>query len=65
MMKYELWLEEDETQTFCPADKHGDSARALLSPNASLKLEIEAESYNAAMSEYYAHMGWGEYTVIQ
>jgi len=60
-MKHELWIEEDESQTFCLAGPHGESARGLLGRSAKLIWTCDAESYFEAMQKYYAYMGWGEY----
>ncbi|CAK9888740.1 hypothetical protein PS652_01569 [Pseudomonas fluorescens] len=60
-MKHELWMEPDDCQTFCQAGPGGDSARALLGPEARLVWVVDAESHFDAMSQYYAYMDWGEY----
>ena len=51
--------------TFCLAGPQGDGARNLLSPNAEMIWEVEAESHFEAMTAYYELMGWGEYTTDQ
>ena len=65
MLLHELWLEENNEQTFCLAGSMGDSARASLSPNAKLVWTVEAASHFEAMLKYYEHMGWGKYETIQ
>lgn len=61
MMKHELWVEAEDSQTFCLAGPHGDGARALLGKDAKLVWTCEASSYFEAMTKYYAYMDWGEY----
>lgn len=34
----------------------------MLGPTARIVWTVEAASYFEAMTLYYAHMGWGEYT---
>ena len=60
-MKHELWVENEEEQTFCLAGPHGDGARKLLSAEAKLVWSCEAVSHFEAMQKYYQYMGWGEY----
>lgn len=60
-MKYQLWQEPDDCQTFCLAGVEGNSARALIDAQAVLVWEVEAESHFDAMTKYYAYMQWGEY----
>jgi hypothetical protein len=59
---HELWDEGDDGQTFCLAGPHGEAARAELTPSARLVWTVEAASHFEAMTLYYEHMGWGEYT---
>lgn len=61
IMKHELWIEDEDGQTFCLAGPHGYSARRLLEPGAKLVWTCEASSYFEAMTKYYEYMGWGEY----
>jgi len=61
-MLHELWIESEQEQTFCLAGPQGDAARALLSPGAKLAWTVTAASHFEAMTLYYEHMGWGEYT---
>ena len=60
-MKHELWIEEEDSQTFCLAGPDGDSARNLLDPGAKLIWACEASSHFEAMTKYYEYMRWGEY----
>ena len=60
-MLHQLW-DHSDGQTFCLAGPHGDDARALLPADAHVVWTVEAKSHFEAMSLYYAHMGWGEYT---
>jgi hypothetical protein len=60
-MKHELWVDVDNTQTFCLAGSHGVLARKLLGPEAKLVWECEADSHFQAMTLYHAYMNWGEY----
>jgi hypothetical protein len=60
-MKHELWIEGEDSQTFCLAGPHGDSARSLLEVGAKLSWSCEAESHFDAMTKYYSYMEWGEY----
>jgi hypothetical protein len=64
-MLHELWREDDPDvvgHTLCLAGPRGDQARAMLGENAKLIWTLEAPSHFEAMTIYYAHMGWGEYT---
>ena len=61
-MLHELWDEADGTQTFCLAGSLGDEARARLTHPARVVWTIDAVSHFDAMTAYYEHMGWGEYT---
>ncbi|MGX7678689.1 hypothetical protein ACSMXN_07300 [Jatrophihabitans sp. DSM 45814] len=62
-MLHELWDGEGEDgPTFCTAGPGGDGARSMLGPTARIVWTVEAASYFEAMTLYYAHMGWGEYT---
>jgi hypothetical protein len=65
ILLHELWLEEDNEQTFCLAGPMGDSARALLSPNAKLVWTVEAGSHFEAMTKYYKYMNLGLYKTNQ
>jgi hypothetical protein len=58
---HELWVDA-EGQTFVLAGPHGDDARANLPVDAILTWTVEAGSHFEAMTLYYEHMGWGEYT---
>lgn len=60
-MIYQLWMEPDDGQAFCPSDPQGNSARQLLHPDAKLVWEVEAHNHFDAMTRYYAYMEWGEY----
>ncbi len=40
----------------------GDDARKALELGSRLVWTVEAASHFEAMTKYYAHMGWGEYT---
>ncbi len=40
----------------------GAGARSLLGAGAQLSWTVEAGSHFEAMTLYYQHMGWGEYT---
>lgn len=60
-MIHELWLENEDEQTFCLSGTAGDSVRKLLSSNAKLIWTCDAESYFDAMTQYYTYMNWGEY----
>ena len=60
---HELWVSDDSEEfTFCLAGPGGESARATLKKNARLTWTCNAESYFEAMTKYYEHQGWGEYT---
>ncbi len=61
-MLHELWDQGDDGQTFCLAGPMGTDARRLLGDGARLVWTIEAHSHFEAMTLYYEHMGWGEYT---
>jgi len=61
-LKHELWAENEEEETFCLAGSRGAEARARLSPNARLVWTVWAGSHSEAMTEYYAHRGWGVYS---
>ena len=47
---------------FCLAGPAGNEARSLLKGSAKLVWTCEAESYFEAMTKYYDHQGWGDYT---
>jgi len=40
----------------------GDEARSLMLPGAKKVWTVEAENHFDAMTKYYGHMGWGQYT---
>jgi hypothetical protein len=61
-VRHELWVEGDGGQTFCLAGQMGDDARRLLSDDAELAWTVDARSHFEAMTLYYEHMGWGEYS---
>ena len=61
IMKHELWIENEEEQTFCLAGPNGDDVRSLLAPEAKLVWTCMASSHFEAMTKYYEYMGWGEY----
>lgn len=61
-VRHELWDEGDGRSTFCLSSERGDGARDLLEPGARLVWEVDAVSHYEAMTKYYAHMGWSEYT---
>ena len=60
-MTHELWVENDNEQTFCLAGPHGDDARKELQKGAKLVWKCEASSHFEAMVKYYDYMGWGVY----
>jgi hypothetical protein len=57
IMKYELWIENEDEQTFWLAAPHGDSASLLLEPGAKFVCTFEASSHFEAMTKYYEYMG--------
>jgi len=59
---HELWVESDQEQIFCLAEPMGDDVRALMLPGAKKVWTVEARSHFEAMTKYYEHMRWGEYT---
>ena len=60
---HELWKDESQGGfTFCLAGPAGDDARALLEGKAEKIWECEAECHYEAMTKYYKHQNWGEYT---
>ena len=61
-MLHELWVDADGLDTFCLAGPMGEGARSLLEHPATLVWTVEAKSHFDAMTLYYAHRGWGEYT---
>ena len=65
MLRHELWDEGGGRQTLCLAGPMGDAARAELASGSKLVWEVEAGSHFEAMTRYYQHMGWGEYTTEQ
>ena len=66
-MFHELWEDpQDEGRyTFCLGGPRGDQARSTLSPSAQRTWTVEADSHFLAMTLYFAHMGWGQYTTDQ
>jgi len=60
-VQYELWIEEDQEQTFCVSGPRGDSARALLGVNAKRVWTVNAQSHFEAMTKYHQYMGWRAY----
>lgn len=66
-MLHELWEDPagDAVWTFCLAGPRGDEARAQLSASARLVWTVEAPSHFKAMTRYYEHQGWGQYTTDQ
>jgi hypothetical protein len=62
-MLHELWEEPgDSPFLFVQAGPGGDAARAMLPEDARLTWTVEAASYFEAMTKYYEHQGWGEWT---
>ncbi len=61
-MKHELWIENENEQTFCLAGAQGDDARKLLEPGAKLVWTCDAKSHFEAMTKYYQYMEWGQYS---
>lgn len=65
-MLHELWNDPEPVEggylTFCFAGPHGDDSRSDLTSKAELIWTVEAHSHFEAMTLYYEHMGWGEYT---
>lgn len=65
-MLHELWKDPEPVEggylTFCLAGPLGDNARSDLSSSAQLIWSVEARNHFEAMTLYYEHMGWGEYT---
>jgi hypothetical protein len=60
---HELWEDPDgDPYTFLLAGPRGDEARAMLASSARLTWTVEAASHFEAMTRYYKHQGWGEYT---
>lgn len=65
IFQHELWVDPDGLDTFCLAGRAGDAARALLPAGSKLEWTVEAGSHFEAMTNYYEHRGWGEYTTDQ
>ena len=61
-LKHELWVENDEEETFCLAGPRGNDARSILSKSAKLLWTVWANSHFEAMSKYYEYRGWGTYS---
>jgi hypothetical protein len=57
--KYQLWVSE-RSQTFFLAGSE-QPLQFAREDEAVLTWEVEAESYNEAMTLYYEHMGWDPY----
>lgn len=62
VLKHELWSEPGGEMTLCLAGPRGAGARGLLAPGSEVTWTTEAGSHFEAMTKYYAHLGWGEYT---
>ena len=58
---HELWVDEENLNTFIFAGKYGEKARSLLSKNAKLEWTVKAENHFEAMSKYYKYRNFGEY----
>ena len=60
---HEHWVDDSPGEhMLCLAGPAGDDARATLEGNAELVWTCEAESAFEALTLYYEHQGWGEYT---
>lgn len=55
-------MDDDGLGSFILAGEHGMEARSLLESGAKLVWTCEAVSHFDAMTKYYKHMDWGEYT---
>jgi len=58
-MKFEHWRDKDDGDSFFDAEN--DSARRVLLPTAVKCCEIEAPTWEAAMTAYHEHQGWEPY----
>jgi hypothetical protein len=61
---YELWVDADDLENFCPAGAIGDDKRSLMKQPAALVWTVEARDHFEAMTFYYDYKGWGEYPTI-
>jgi hypothetical protein len=63
---HEIWEETDDRGQVLPslglAGPDGEGFRKLLREDARCVRRFEAESHFEAMTIYYRHYGWGEYT---
>ena len=65
MILHEIWeqdLPNGVLPSVCLAGPDGDACRALLPKTARLVRTYEAGSHFEAMTIYYQHYGWGDYT---
>jgi len=60
-MRFELWKTDDGDLTVCAQGAEGRSVRALLEDDASLVRVFDADSWEHAMAQHHAYMGWRPY----
>ena len=65
ILKHELWIDPDGLETFCLSGPMGNEVRRLLPTGSKMVWTVEAGSHFEAMSEYYHHIGLGEYKTDQ
>ncbi len=63
LVEFELWrYDGDNTEhALIPVGPRGDKARAMEAPGSKVVWRVAGKSHLDVMSQYYAHMGWGEY----
>jgi hypothetical protein len=63
LAEFELWrFDGDSTEhALIPVGTRGSAARALEAPGSRVVWRTAARSHIDLMTQYYAHMGWGDY----
>jgi hypothetical protein len=63
LVEFELWrFDGDSTEhALIPSGPRGDKARAMEAPGSRVVWRVTGKSHIDVMTQYYAHMGWGEY----
>jgi hypothetical protein len=63
LAEFELWrFDGDSTEyALIPSGPRGDKARAMESPGSRIVWRVTGKSHTDVMTQYYAHMGWGDY----
>jgi hypothetical protein len=63
LVEFELWRFDGDSieHALIASGPGGDKARAMEAPGSRVVWRVTGKSHIDVMTQYYAHMGWGDY----